>query len=126
MVTYNGEIYNYLELRGAIARVNGSFTPHPTPSAFLASLCRRGASAAFRAFAECSLSGYGTSAERRFVAARDRFGIKPFYYAVVDDTLYFASEIKALLPFLARDRDRRGGAGRIPDFPVHDRRAYPV
>ena len=38
--------------------------------------------------------------KRRFIAARDRFGIKPFYYAVVDDTLYFASEIKALLPFL--------------------------
>ena len=33
-------------------------------------------------------------------AARDRFGIKPFYYTVVDDVLYFASEVKALLPFL--------------------------
>ena len=33
-------------------------------------------------------------------AARDRFGIKPFYYAVVGDVLYFASEVKALLPFL--------------------------
>ncbi len=34
------------------------------------------------------------------VCARDRFGIKPLYYAVVDDVLYFASEAKALLPFL--------------------------
>ena len=33
-------------------------------------------------------------------AARDRFGIKPFYYAVVDGVFYFASEIKALLPIL--------------------------
>ena len=32
--------------------------------------------------------------------ARDRFGIKPFYYAVVGDVFYFASEVKALLPFL--------------------------
>ena len=32
--------------------------------------------------------------------ARDRFGIKPLYYAVVDGVFYFASEIKALLPFL--------------------------
>src|SRR5262249_28025600 len=38
--------------------------------------------------------------KRRFLAGRDRFGIKPFYYAVVGDTFYFASEIKALLPFL--------------------------
>lgn len=33
--------------------------------------------------------------------ARDRFGIKPFYYTVVDDAFYFASEVKALLPFVA-------------------------
>ncbi len=32
--------------------------------------------------------------------ARDRFGMKPFYYAVVDGRFYFASEAKALLPFL--------------------------
>src|SRR3546814_20507394 len=33
--------------------------------------------------------------------ARDRFGIKPFYYTVVDGVFYFASEAKALLPFLS-------------------------
>ena len=32
--------------------------------------------------------------------ARDRFGIKPFYYTIVQDVLYFASEAKALLPFV--------------------------
>ena len=50
--------------------------------------------------AACLRLSYGTSGSRRLIAARDRFGIKPFYYAVVDNTLYFASEIKALLPFL--------------------------
>src|SRR5262249_62195312 len=44
--------------------------------------------------------GLWDDGRRRFIGARDRFGIKPFYYAVVGDTLYFASEIKALLPFL--------------------------
>jgi asparagine synthase (glutamine-hydrolysing) len=34
--------------------------------------------------------------------ARDRFGIKPFYYTVVGEVLYFASEVKALLPFVQR------------------------
>ena len=38
--------------------------------------------------------------KKRLIAARDRFGIKPFYYALVDGVLYFASEVKALLPFL--------------------------
>ena len=37
---------------------------------------------------------------KRLFAARDRFGIKPFYYAVVDGVFYFASEVKALLPIL--------------------------
>ena len=39
-------------------------------------------------------------ARRRLFCARDRFGIKPFYYTVVKGVFYFASEAKALLPFL--------------------------
>ena len=54
--------------------------------------------------------------------ARDRFGIKPFYYTVVDGVLYFASEVKALLPFLPRDRDRSRRARRLPHLPVPARR----
>ena len=38
--------------------------------------------------------------QKRFFCARDRFGIKPFYYTVVGDIFYCASEIKALLPFV--------------------------
>jgi asparagine synthase (glutamine-hydrolysing) len=37
---------------------------------------------------------------QELICARDRFGIKPLYYAVVDDVLYFASEAKALMPIL--------------------------
>ncbi len=40
------------------------------------------------------------SRRKKLFASRDRFGIKPFYYAVSDGTLYFASEAKALIPFL--------------------------
>jgi asparagine synthase (glutamine-hydrolysing) len=38
--------------------------------------------------------------KKELTLARDRFGIKPLYYSVVNDVLYFASEAKALLPFL--------------------------
>src|SRR5437667_6246 len=40
--------------------------------------------------------------ERTLFCARDRFGIKPFHYAVVDGVFAFASEAKALLPLLPR------------------------
>ena len=50
--------------------------------------------------AACSRSRYGTNATQRLFCARDRFGIKPFYYAVVGNLFVFASEAKALLPFL--------------------------
>ena len=44
------------------------------------------------------------------------------YYAVVDGVLYFASEAKALMPFLPRDRDRPRGAEGLPRLPVLPRR----
>jgi asparagine synthase (glutamine-hydrolysing) len=39
-------------------------------------------------------------ARQELFCARDRFGIKPFYYATAGDNFYFASEVKALLPFV--------------------------
>ena len=50
--------------------------------------------------AVCSLSQSGTRLSARFFCARDRFGIKPFYYSKSDDVLHCASEVKAILPFV--------------------------
>ena len=97
-ITYNGEIYNYLELRDELGERDSGRAPTPRSScARYASLGRATASSTSAA---CSPSRSGTSRSSTLFCARDRFGIKPFYYTVVDDVLYFASEIKALLPFL--------------------------
>jgi asparagine synthase (glutamine-hydrolysing) len=98
VVTYNGEIYNYVELREAL-KSQWRFCSSSDTECILASYAAQELAGISR-FRGMFAFGLWDERRRRLVAARDRFGIKPFYYAVVDDTLYFASEIKAILPFL--------------------------
>jgi asparagine synthase (glutamine-hydrolysing) len=97
-ITYNGEIYNYVELRRELAP-GWQFHSQSDTECILAAYDRWGD--------EClgHLRGMFAFAlwdgrRRRLFCARDRFGIKPLYYAIIDDRFYFASEIKALVPFL--------------------------
>src|SRR5439155_25912976 len=97
VITYNGEIYNYLELRSALEG-KWRFRSISDTECILAAYAAKGDNSI------ASLRGMFAFAlwderRRRLIAARDRFGIKPFYYAIIDNTLYFASEAKALLPF---------------------------
>lgn len=97
-ITYNGEIYNYVELQRELA-AHWQFRSHSDTECILAAYDLWGD--------ECLTHLRGMFAfalwdgrRRRMFCARDRFGIKPFYYAVVNGVFYFASEAKALLPFL--------------------------
>lgn len=101
-ITYNGEIYNYPELRKTLAH-SWTFKSNSDTECILAAYDRYGD--------ECLSHFRGMFAfalwderEQRLFCARDRFGIKPFYYAVVDGIFFFASEAKALLPFLPEIR----------------------
>ena len=98
VITYNGEIYNYRELRSALAD-RWQFRTESDTECILACYEIYGARflSHLRGMFAFALWDEG---KRRLIAARDRFGIKPFYYALVDGVLYFASEVKALLPFL--------------------------
>lgn len=96
VITYNGEIYNYLELMRDLAP-SWRFRSRSDTETILAAYARWGA--------DCLAQLRGMFAfalwdGEQLFAVRDRFGIKPFYYTVVDDVFYFASEIKALLPIL--------------------------
>jgi len=95
-LVHNGEIYNYLELR---ATLDWEFRSNSDTETILAAYARRGD--------RCldDLRGMFAFAvwderQQRLLCARDRFGIKPLYYTVVDGALHFASEAKALVPFL--------------------------
>lgn len=96
-ITYNGEIYNYVELRDELEGY--AFHTRSDTEVVLAAQQRWGLDAASRLRGMFAFALW-EEAEQRLICTRDRFGIKPLYYTVVDDVLYVASEAKALLPFL--------------------------
>jgi asparagine synthase (glutamine-hydrolysing) len=95
-IAYNGEVYNYLELREELSRLGHSFRSEGDTEVVLEAYKEWGAECVKRfvgmwAFAILDRPG------RTVLLSRDRFGIKPLYHARIGDALYFASEIKALL-----------------------------
>jgi asparagine synthase (glutamine-hydrolysing) len=97
VITYNGEIYNYIELRRELEST-WTFRSESDTEVILAAYAKWGADCLKRLrgmFAFAIWDG------ERLFAARDRFGIKPFYHVTVDEVLYFASEMKALLPIVS-------------------------
>jgi asparagine synthase (glutamine-hydrolysing) len=99
-ICYNGEVYNYIELREEL-KGGYRFRTTSDTEVVLAAYLKWGA--------ECvnHLRGMFAFAiwdelEHKLFCARDRFGIKPFYYTQNSDNFIFASEIKALLPFVSQ------------------------
>lgn len=105
-VIFNGEIYNFPELRQKLLRLGHQFQTHSDTECIVH---------AYESWGEDCLSHLNgmfafalwDSKNQRLLVARDRTGIKPLYYAQLHDTFYFASELKALLahPDLPRELD---------------------
>jgi asparagine synthase (glutamine-hydrolysing) len=96
VLAYNGEIYNYLELRHELEQSGGSFTSHTDTEVVLKAYMKWGTDCFQRFNGFWSLAIFDPQ-RRCVVLSRDRLGVKPLYYITNDDCLYFASEIKALL-----------------------------
>ncbi|MGE3806128.1 MAG: asparagine synthase (glutamine-hydrolyzing) [Gemmataceae bacterium] len=95
-LTFNGEIYNYQELRAELERAGYSFRSTSDTEVLLTACAAWGRAALNRlvgmfAFALLDLR------ERKLLLARDCFGIKPLYYVHKPDFFAFASEIRTLL-----------------------------
>jgi len=95
-LTYNGEIYNYLELRDELAQRGVSFVTQSDSEVLLQAYATWGEAALERLRGMFALVIYDRQRQRLF-AARDRFGIKPLYYFVSPRGVAFASEIKQLI-----------------------------
>lgn len=96
VIVHNGEVYNHIELRESLSH-HWSFHSTSDTEAILAAYAQYGADCVNHLRGMFAFSIWDGD---RLFCARDRFGIKPFYYAVVEDLFVFSSEVKALLPFL--------------------------
>jgi len=95
-IIFNGEIYNYLELRTELIRLGHSFRTGTDTEVILSAYQQWGDECQGRFNGMWAFVIWDTVAKTAF-ASRDRFGKKPFYYVVIGDRVYFSSEIKALL-----------------------------
>jgi len=95
-ITYNGEIYNFVELRYELESLGYPFQTQTDTEVVVAAYDRWGADCQLR-FNGMWAFAIWDSRERRLFVSRDRFGIKPFHYLHDRHRFVFASELKAFL-----------------------------
>src|SRR5262245_27052639 len=105
-IVFNGEIYNFPELRRELEAAGHRFYTSTDTEAIVHAYEQWGAQAIRRLRGMFGLAIWDARSKSLLVA-RDRAGIKPIYYAEVNGRLYFGSELKSLLeaPDLPRDLD---------------------
>lgn len=95
-LVYNGELYNTAELRALLEARGHKFSTNTDTEAVLRAYAEWGADCLSRMNGIFAFAVWDEAARSLFIA-RDRIGVKPFYYTLYNGTLYFASEIKGLL-----------------------------
>jgi len=97
VITFNGEIYNYIELRQELMGLGQRFSTQTDTEVILAAYAVWGQECVSRFNGMWAFAIYDKQARIVF-CSRDRFGVKPFYYFLSADRLLFGSEIRQLLP----------------------------
>ena len=95
-ISYNGEIYNYRELRTELMSLGSSFSTQSDTEVILRAYEAYGEDCVQRLRGMFAFAIWDENRQKLFLA-RDRLGIKPLYYAVTADEILFGSEIKAIL-----------------------------
>lgn len=109
VISYNGEVYNYRELRIELETLGWQFHSTTDSEVVLYALAQWGESALLRFNGMFGLA-FWDKQEQTLLLARDRYGIKPVYHSEKDGCFLFGSEIKAILehPDAPHDVDREG------------------
>jgi asparagine synthase (glutamine-hydrolysing) len=107
-ITFNGEIFNYLELRDELLAAGHRFATSSDTEVVLECYAEKGTECVHDFNGQWALAIWDARRRELFLS-RDRMGIRPLYYTVTNGTLVFASEIKSILvhPAVSRALDRK-------------------
>lgn len=105
-ITFNGEIYNYLELRTELTSLGHNFRTKSDTEVLLAAYIKWGQRCVDRLNGMWAFAIHDTRTRTVF-CSRDRFGVKPFHYVHIGSMFAFGSEIVQLLPLLPAIRANR-------------------
>jgi asparagine synthase (glutamine-hydrolysing) len=105
-ITYNGEIYNYLELRDELTDLGHRFVSNGDTEVVVAAYAQWGADCQQRFNGMWAFAIWDAHDQQLFIS-RDRFGVKPLHYSLYKGSFAFASELKAFLalPWIHGDFD---------------------
>ncbi|HJJ07266.1 MAG: hypothetical protein U0O04_08010 [Clostridia bacterium] len=98
VIVYNGQLYNTKELREELEADNFTFESYSDTEVLLKSYIKFGYNVVNKLNGIFSFAIWDSNKKELFMA-RDHFGVKPFYYSIIDETLVFASEVKALFKY---------------------------
>lgn len=100
-ITYNGEIYNFIEIRDELKKLGHTFRSESDTEVILASFVEWGETCVQKFNGMWAFAIWDTKSKELFLS-RDRFGKKPLYYAWMGEDFVFASEMKAIAPLLPK------------------------
>jgi asparagine synthase (glutamine-hydrolysing) len=106
VITYNGEVYNFLDLRRELERTGSRFRSHSDTEVVLEAVIRWGIESAIQRFNGMFAFAVWDRETHRLLLGRDRYGIKPLYLYSTPSAFLFASEPKAI-------RTHKGFAARL-------------
>ena len=101
-MTYNGEIFNYQELKNELQLAGYGFTTHTDTEVLLKAYHYWGNNVFNKLNGMWALAIYNAK-DKTLILSRDRFGIKPLYYSIYNGTLVFSSEMKFIMSFTDRN-----------------------
>ena len=120
VIVYNGQIYNTKELKETLLDTGFSFEGHCDTEILLKSYIHYGNDVVNHLNGIFAFAIWNSKKEELFIA-RDHFGVKPFFYTILNNTFIFASEIKAIFeyPGIEKILDQQGLSELLGIGPAH-------